>query len=75
MRLIDTKDLSVCEFQGSQIPDYAILSHRWEDEEITLKELLEGGHPEKKGWAKLRSFQHFAFERGHQHIWLDTCCT
>ena len=74
MRLIDTKDLSVCEFQGSQIPDYAILSHRWEDEEITLKELLEGGHPEKKGWAKLRSFQHFAFDRGHRYVWLDTCC-
>ena len=84
MRLIDTKDLSVREFQGTQIPEYAILSHRWEDGEITLKELVETGgqtssepaiyQSEKAGWKKLHNFRNFARTRGHQYIWLDTCC-
>ena len=37
MRLINTDDLSLVEFPGI-VPEYAILSHTWGDEEVTLQD-------------------------------------
>ena len=38
MRLLDVNRLELCEFSGSySCPKYAILSHRWGDEEITFQ--------------------------------------
>ena len=84
MRLINTEDLSVRDFQGTEIPEYAILSHRWEDGEVTFRELVEAGsrtlsepairQRKRAGWRKLHTFRTFARNRGHQYVWLDTCC-
>jgi hypothetical protein len=39
MRLINTETLEMREFFDSQIPEhYAILSHAWDDEEISIQE-------------------------------------
>jgi hypothetical protein len=36
--------LSFEEFQGNAIPLYAILSHRWEDEEVTFSDVKNNDH-------------------------------
>jgi hypothetical protein len=46
MRLLkssDNDEFSLVEFLEDDIPRrYAILSHRWEEEEVTLKDLMDG---------------------------------
>lgn len=41
MRLISTSTFNLESFDEKDLPRYAILSHRWEDEEITLQELQQ----------------------------------
>jgi len=40
MRLINTRTLKLEEFIGQQIPQYAILSHTWGDEEVSYQDWL-----------------------------------
>lgn len=56
MWLIDTKSLLLTEFLGPEYPDYAILSHTWEQEEVVFNEMISGTTPEaraKKGYTKI----------------------
>jgi hypothetical protein len=39
MRLINTSTLELEEFMGVETPTYAILSHVWEDDEVTFQEM------------------------------------
>jgi hypothetical protein len=73
MRLLNTQTIEICEFSGT-IPQYAILSHTWAKEEITLQALLEKAKPEFQGWKKIRQCCKRAAEDGWQYIWIDTCC-
>jgi len=41
MRLLRAIDMTFHQFEGSSIPPYAILSHRWEGEEITYQEMSD----------------------------------
>lgn len=74
IRLIRTSDLSLHVFQGHAIPSYAILSHRWEEDEITFAEMQGNLAPHKPGWLKLRQYCAFAARKGHNYAWIDTCC-
>ncbi len=74
IRLIDTSDLSLHEFEGRSVPAYAIFSHRWEYGEVTLQEVQGNFALHKPGWLKLRQFCQFAEDRGHRFVWMDTCC-
>jgi Heterokaryon incompatibility protein (HET) len=38
MRLLNTSSLEIENFLGSKVPRYAILSHRWGDDEVSLQE-------------------------------------
>jgi hypothetical protein len=40
MRLLHVETTNFHEFYGSHVPAYAILSHRWEDEEVTYQEMI-----------------------------------
>jgi hypothetical protein len=56
MRLLqcdNNGDLSLTEFFESRIPEYAILSHRWEAEEVTFKDLIDGISKSKVGYGKI----------------------
>lgn len=53
MRLIDTNTLVMSEFYGDNIPPYAILSHRWDTEEVTFQDMTAGMAPEKMGHSKI----------------------
>lgn len=39
MRSIETTKLELVEFTEELVPRYAILSHRWEEDEVTLREM------------------------------------
>ena len=52
MRLLHTRTLQLHEF-FKDIPPYAILSHRWEDEEVTFQDMQTGRTSEKAGWTKI----------------------
>jgi len=54
MRLINTSTFELHEFFDRQIPLYAILSHRWEDGEVTFQDLREGKGPAMAGWSKIQ---------------------
>ena len=54
MRLLNVRTLKLREFPKADIPYYAILSHRWEDEEVSFQDLQTGKGSEMKGWGKIR---------------------
>jgi hypothetical protein len=84
MRLLNTTTLQLYEFFGSNIPSYYILSHLWEDGEITYQDLRDRTNLRAYGWSKVRNACLFATARKAQgrdfrgtsvnHIWIDTCC-
>ena len=53
MRLLDILGFELREFFDEGIPFYAILSHRWEQEEVTFQALLNGKGLTMKGWSKV----------------------
>ncbi|KAM7220142.1 hypothetical protein V8F06_004470 [Rhypophila decipiens] len=77
MRLINTETLALEEFYGA-IPPYAILSHRWESEEVTFKDYPTQPDSENpspmKGWKKIRYCVDQAQKDGLGYCWVDTCC-
>ena len=54
MRLINTTSLEIQEFRNDNIPRYAILSHTWDEVEITLQDMKGPGASKKKGYEKLK---------------------
>jgi hypothetical protein len=75
MRLIEARTLSLREFYGDSIPQYAILSHAWGDEEVTFKDWEDLGRASKKaGYAKIKGACAKALEYGLEWVWVDTNC-
>jgi hypothetical protein len=74
MRLINTSTLVVEEFHSHQLPEYVILSHTWEQEEVTLQDMRSGHAIKKKGYSKVLGCCQKALEDGFDYCWIDTCC-
>ena len=74
MRLLHTETLQFQEFFDIQIPDYAILSHRWGNEEVTFQEFRKGKKRYHEGYVKIEQCCVLASSRGFQWVWIDTCC-
>ncbi|KAK3305279.1 heterokaryon incompatibility protein-domain-containing protein [Chaetomium strumarium] len=83
MRLLETSSADIPrmrEFIGPQIPPYAILSHTWEDEEVTMQQLIAGtadlgGLQAKAGFRKIHRTCEVARTRDRlEYVWVDTCC-
>ena len=62
MRLINTSTLELKEFTRD-IPSYAILSHRWTDDEISYKDFLKGRNKGSIGYEKVERFCDFVRRR------------
>ncbi|KAJ6780424.1 hypothetical protein PWT90_02311 [Aphanocladium album] len=75
MRLIDVTTKQVAEFLGKP-PPYAILSHTWGDDEVTLQELADPAARQKQGFAKISQFCATVSLRlpNIKYVWVDTCC-
>lgn len=76
MRLINTETLELSEFFGEDIPAYAILSHTWTKEELTLREWTtpSDATPSKAGYKKICMACSLARRYGHAWVWVDTNC-
>ncbi|KAF8854996.1 HET-domain-containing protein, partial [Acephala macrosclerotiorum] len=74
MRLLNTKTHTLHTFFGKAIPKYAILSHRWEDEEVLFQDLESGRGRKMPGYAKIRGCCARASRENFEYAWIDTCC-
>jgi hypothetical protein len=80
MRLLQLQDggeFNLVEFVGSNIPDYAILSHTWgsDNDEVTYQDMSSGTGKEKAGYNKIRFCGNQAKKDGIEFFWIDTYCT
>jgi hypothetical protein len=74
MRLLDTSTYELRSFTINK-PQYAILSHTWDEEEVTFADLAnEESRTELKGWMKLTQCCARALQDGWKWVWIDTCC-
>jgi hypothetical protein len=73
MRLINTKTLEFEELD-EQSEYYAILSHRWGENEISYSDYLDEKQHAGPGYAKIVNFCRLAKENGFKWAWVDTCC-
>jgi hypothetical protein len=68
------RNLSLEEYHHSKIPRYAILSHTWEAEEVTFKDVTEGTGKDKAGYEKIDFCRKQSIRDGISYFWIDTCC-
>lgn len=76
MRLINTRTLELEQFGNAGLPSYAILSHRWEEEEVLFDDMTAAVSKVhlKHGYAKIAAFCSEAGSQGFGYGWVDTCC-
>jgi hypothetical protein len=75
MWLINTSTMLLEFFTNAEDPKYAILSHTWEDEEVSFQEFANlDKAKEKAGYAKIDQTCRIAKSQGLQYAWVDTCC-
>ena len=76
MWLINAQTLRLEYFQGQAIPDYAILSHTWDDEEVSFADFNTPSDAvsAKKGYIKIRETCRLALQNQLGYAWVDTCC-
>jgi Heterokaryon incompatibility protein (HET) len=75
MRLIHAGTAQLQEFSDHAIPPYAILSHTWEEGEVSFKDMLRPTVAQKRpGYTKIRYACKQALLDGLDHVWVDTCC-
>ncbi len=80
MKLINTKTFELEEFLGSKVPSYAILSHTWGSEEVSIQEWeawLKTGDESvasKAGFLKIIKTCRIAADSGIGYAWVDTNC-
>jgi len=74
MRLLNTRSGKFEEFIGRRIPEYAILSHTWEEDEVSYQDYSCGAYKHKKGYGKIKKTLELANDHGIPYAWVDTCC-
>ncbi|TPX06836.1 uncharacterized protein E0L32_002332 [Thyridium curvatum] len=75
MRLLNVHTRKLETFVASP-PEYAILSHTWEDEEVLYEDICRPRHELSlmKGYKKVSYSCIQATIDGLQYVWIDTCC-
>lgn len=74
MRLLNTSTLKLHEFYEAEIPHYAILSHTWTKQEVSLQMLEDPKSKTLAGYTKIKRCCELAFSEGWKYAWIDTCC-
>jgi hypothetical protein len=81
MRLLQRKpdgEIVFHEPTSADVPAYAILSHRWEGEEVMFQDMDATADMSKTmsqaGWRKIQFCAKQAAADGLQYFWIDTCC-
>ncbi|UPK90226.1 hypothetical protein LCI18_001161 [Fusarium solani-melongenae] len=73
MRLLNATTLPLETVNPGSEP-YAILSHRWTDDEVLFNDVENGTAHERRGYAKLRGCCDIALSQNLKYVWIDTCC-
>lgn len=73
MWLLNTTSLKLRAFV-EHIPDYVILSHTWDQEEVTFDDIHKPHALHMVGYAKLKGCCELAVRDGFEWAWIDTCC-
>lgn len=78
MRLLNASTIELHEFFAEvQVPRYAILSHRWGEEEVSMQELKTfrpDSAQQSRGYTKIKRACALAERYELEYIWIDTCC-
>ncbi|KAF6833656.1 het domain protein [Colletotrichum plurivorum] len=89
MWLIDTTSLALTDVYGDPKEDYAILSHTWGCDEVTLASFRDLQKPPPpalddvaarqqvlatQGYGKIEKAAQIAQDDGLRFLWVDTCC-
>ncbi|MCJ1459454.1 hypothetical protein MMC28_009833 [Mycoblastus sanguinarius] len=74
MRLLNTKTIRFEEFFDTKTPKYAVLSHRWAENEVEYHDFEESKKQRDLRFSKIQQCCSFAEQRGLQWVWIDTCC-
>ncbi|KAG4439686.1 hypothetical protein IFR05_004823 [Cadophora sp. M221] len=74
MWLINTETLGLEEFANHPKHGYAILSHRWEENEVSFEDWKVHKCAQRQGYQKIVRFIQKAAEQGFKYAWADTCC-
>jgi hypothetical protein len=75
MRLINARTLKFEEFYGHYIPKYAILSHTWDEGEVTFQDWQDlAAASRRAGYLKINGACRQALRDGLDYVWVDTNC-
>lgn len=72
-RLVNARTHALETF-SSRVPPYAILSHTWGSEEVSLQEWQAGTKTDCEGYHKVLGTCERAVLDGLDYVWVDTCC-
>lgn len=53
---------------------YAILSHTWGSDEVTLQDINDPSGKSRTGYKKIEDCCSMARKMEYQYVWIDTCC-
>jgi hypothetical protein len=74
MRLLNSYTLKFEDFLDDRVPTYAILSHRWQDDEVSFLDMQRGTATNRAGYSKIKNLCDLARKQGFTYAWVDTCC-
>lgn len=75
MRLIHASTLTLVEFFEPNIPPYDILSHTWEDGEVSFQEMgVPCSRQGKQGFVKIMRACEATMSLRLEYICVNTCC-
>jgi hypothetical protein len=60
------------EFVDTEVPGYAILSHRWERDEVTFQDMPSGDAKRKARYSKIVGCAKQALAEDCEYNWVDT---
>ncbi|EEU34403.1 uncharacterized protein NECHADRAFT_82249 [Fusarium vanettenii 77-13-4] len=77
MWLINTTTIELERADAEELEStpYAILSHTWDDGEVTFDDMMQPDIAKKRrGYTKIMKTCQLAKQRGLAYAWVDTCC-
>ena len=70
-------EIILCESLRTDIPPYAILSHRWREDEVFYADMAGPNHSnarQKSGYSNRDTICRIALREGFRYVLSDTCC-
>lgn len=74
MWLINSETRRLEYFTDERQERYAILSHTWEEGEVTFQDMQSDLARDKQGYQKIKYTCEEALSHGIPYAWVDTCC-